>query len=626
MGFGFSRKTQQKIILVFLSFLITPIYGEKKTYFSQYNSPPKYSKDSKNFEDVNPQAPKGGALKISVIGSFDGLNPFVVMGSSPPHVSLFCFARLFDESRDEVDVSYPYLAKNIDISDDRKTITYELQETATFSDHTPITAKDVVWSFNFLIKINPLMKTYYKDIEKVEDVNKHTVRFHSKNPQNKELPRILGQLSIFPSKFFQTHMTENGIIREPFPVSGPYKITTVDFGRTIVFERVKNWWGEKIPTNVGLYNFDTIELQYFRDRTAGFESFLAGNANVWIETSANKWHTPYDSDTIKNGKIIKKILPDNNHFATRAFAFNLRKVKFQDIRVRKAISILFNFESLNKTAFYSEYSRLNSYYGDQELAHKDALKGNELKLLQPHRDKVPSEVFGASFKNPVYLENIIPRETLKEALNLLKEAGWEIKDKKLTNKDGEIFEITFPYAEAQMEKVILHLQRNLEVAGINLRPRQVDTSTYVEMIDQFDFDIAMVIIGQSHTLGNEQREYFGSRSAHIKGSKNLAGIENPILDELIEKLIIAPDYQAMLDCAHAIDRVLCWNYYMILNWDFSGIRTAYWNVFAMPKKQAKYSSYPLIGWWEKKNHVADKKEGKNHGFIHDIIQKIKDWF
>ena len=548
------------------------------------------------------------------------------MGSSPPHVSLFCFARLFDESRDEVDVSYPYLAKNIDISDDRKTITYELQETATFSDHTPITAKDVVWSFNFLIKINPLMKTYYKDIEKVEDVNKHTVRFHSKNPQNKELPRILGQLSIFPSKFFQTHMTENGIIREPFPVSGPYKITTVDFGRTIVFERVKNLWGEKIPTNVGLYNFDTIELQYFRDRTAGFESFLAGNANVWIETSANKWHTAYDSDTIKNGKIIKKILHDNNHFATRAFAFNLRKVKFQDIRVRKAISILFNFESLNKTAFYSEYSRLNSYYGDQELAHKDALKGNELKLLQPHRDKVPSEVFGASFKNPVYLENIIPRETLKEALNLLKEAGWEIKDKKLTNKDGEIFEITFPYAEAQMEKVILHLQRNLEVAGINLRPRQVDTSTYVEMIDQFDFDIAMVIIGQSHTLGNEQREYFGSRSAHIKGSKNLAGIENPILDELIEKLIIAPDYQAMLDCAHAIDRVLCWNYYMILNWDFSGIRTAYWNVFAMPKKQAKYSSYPLIGWWEKKNHVADKKEGKNHGFIHDIIQKIKDWF
>ncbi len=625
MGFKLSRKTQQKIVVVLFSFLFANLSAESAPYFSVYNVAPKYDANAQCFDYVNSNAPKGGALKFAVVGTYDGLNPFAIMGTSPIHIAIFCFAKLLDESQDEVGISYPYVAKNLEISDDKKTITYHLREEAAFSDGTPITAEDVIWSFNFLIKINPMMKQYYKDISKVEASDQHTVKFYSKNPKNKELPSILGQIYIYPSKFFKENMNESGVITKPFPSSGPYKISVADFGRTLVFERVKNWWGEEIPSNVGQYNFDKIELQYFRDQNAAFQSFLAGGSNLWIEASANKWHTDYDISAVKDRKIIKKIIPGSSIQATKGFVFNLRNKKFQDIRVRKAISMLFNFESLNKSMFYNEYYRLNSYYGNAELAHSGEPAGEELNLLQPYKDKLPAEVFGPSFKNLAYKEDILPREILQQALELLKEAGWELKDQKLTNSRGEIFEIIFPYTNTSLEKVILHLQRNLSVAGIDLKPRQVDASTYTEMVDQFDFDMAMVGIAQSHSLGNEQREYFGSKSARIKGSKNLAGIENTVVDELIEKLIVAKNYQEMLNCVHAIDRVLCWNYYMIMNWDFAGLRAAYWNKFAMPEKSPKYSPFPVLTWWEKPDIQQQEEVQQDQGIINKIMCTIRGW-
>ncbi|MEI7493966.1 MAG: extracellular solute-binding protein [Alphaproteobacteria bacterium] len=624
MGFKLSRKIQQKIIVVLFSFLGASLDAELLTYFSVHNTAPKYDANSQYFDHVNPNAPKKGALKLAVIGTYDGLNPFAVMGTSPTHIAIFCFAKLLDESQDEIGISYPYVAKNLEISSDKKTITYHLREEATFSDGTPITAEDVIWSFNFLIKINPMMKQYYQDVSKVVEIDQHTVKFHSKNPGNKELPRILGQIYIYPSKFFKEHMNESGVMTKPFPSSGPYKISVADFGRTLVFERVKNWWGEKIPSNVGQYNFDTIELQYFRDQNAAFQSFLAGNSNLWLEASANKWHTAYNIAAVKDGKIIKRIIPGSSIQATKGFAFNLRREKFQDIRVRKAISMLFNFESLNRSMFYNEYYRLNSYYGNADMAHNGEPTGEELNLLQPYKDKLPAEVFGPSFKNLVYKEDILPREILQQALDLLKEAGWKLKDQKLTNTKGEAFEITFLYTDAILEKIILHMQRNLAAAGIELKPRQVDASTYTEMVDQFDFDMVMIAIAQDHSLGNEQREYFGSKSASVKGSKNLAGIKNTVVDELIEKLVAAKDYQSMLNCAHAIDRVLCWNYYMIMNWDFAGLRAAYWNKFAMPEKSPKYSPFPVLTWWEKPDS-QEQTIKQNQGMIHRIMRIIKGW-
>ena len=624
MGLKLSRKIQQKIVVVLFSFLGASLDAEMLAYFSVHNTAPKYDAIARYFDHVNPNAPKKGALKLAVIGTYDGLNPFAVMGTSSMHIAILCFAKLLDESQDEIGISYPYVAKNLEISSDKKTITYHLREEATFSDGTPITVEDVIWSFNFLIKINPMMKQYYQDVSKVVEIDQRTVKFHSKNPGNKELPRILGQIYIYPSKFFKKHMNESGVMTKPFPSSGPYKISVADFGRTLVFERVKNWWGEKIPSNVGQYNFDTIELQYFRDQNAAFQSFLAGNSNLWIEASANKWHTAYDISAVKDGKIIKRIIPGSSIQATKGFAFNLRREKFQDIRVRKAISMLFNFESLNRSMFYNEYYRLNSYYGNSELAHNDEPTGEELNLLQPYKDKLPAEVFGPSFKNLVYKEDILPRAILQQALDLLKEAGWKLKDQKLTNTKGEIFEITFLYTDAILEKVILHMQRNLAVAGIELKPRQADASTYTEMVDQFDFDMVMIGIAQDHSLGNEQREYFGSKSASVKGSKNLAGIKNTVVDELIEKLIVAKDYQSMLHCAHAIDRVLCWNYYMIMNWDFAGLRAAYWNNFAMPETSPKYSPFPMLTWWEKPD-TQQQKIQQDQGIVDKIMSMIKSW-
>lgn len=629
MGIKIPSQVFKKVVLVFTSFVLGNLAAEPQSYFSVYNVNPKYSSDVKSFCYVNASAPKGGALKMSFIGTFDGLNPFTVVGSSPTHIRLFCFARLLGDSVEEVGVSYPYVAHSLEISADKKTITYFLNNNATFSDGTPITADDVVWSFNFITKVNPMMKHYYRDVGKVEALDAHTVKFCSKNPDNKELPGIIGQLEVLPSEFFKANMTENGGINKPFPASGPYKIALVDFGRTIVFERVKNWWGEGLPINVGLHNFDQITLQFYRERNAAFQAFLAGDLNLWIESSAKQWNTAYDLAAVKDGKIIKKVITDAKVTATTGFVFNLRREKFKDIRVRKAISLLFHFNSMNRSIFHNHYYRLNSYYGNDELAHRGVPQDKELSLLQKHQDQVPAEVFQEEFRNPFYKSDFLPREIVQQALDLLKEAGWELKNQTLTNKAGEEFEIIIPYRENGLEAIILHMQRNCQTVGIKVSPRFIDSSTFVEMIDQFDFDMAFMAIAQSSSLGNEQREYFGSGSAHVKGSKNWAGIENKVIDALIEDLVNIKDYQEMLDCAHAIDRVLCWNYYMITGWSFDGLTVAYWNTFGIPKNPpeccAKSSPFPMLGWWCQPQPMV-KIATQKAGMLAKIKQIIKSWF
>lgn len=622
MGYKFSRKVYKKLRLILFCFF-SCLHAGHQFHFSVYNTPPKYDIHTKHFDYANPDAPKGGALKIGILGTFDGLNPFSIIGNSPSHIGLFCFAKLLDDSKDEIGVSYPYVAKSLKISKDKKKIIFYLREDASFSDGSPITAEDVLWSFNFLIKINPMMRQYYKNIIKVDIINQKTIVFYNNNPHNKELPQILGQIYVFHSKFFKKHANERGAITKPFPVSGPYKISIVDFGHSITLKRIKNWWGEKLPINRGLYNFDIIEGQFFKDSMIAFQAFLSGNTNFWVETSPKQWHTAYNIKAVKEGNILKKLIPNENSQYTKGMIFNLRRTKFQDIRVRKAISLLFNFESMNKSLFYNEYKRLNSYYGYAKLAHPKEISQAELKILEPYKNKIPEEIFSSSFKNPVYTDNLVPRETLQLALDLFKQAGWELKDQQLTNKNKEIFEIDFVYSNSAFEKVILHLQRNLQVVGIKLNPRLVDACTYTEMLDRFDFDMTNLIIPQSHSLGNEQREFFGSKSANIKGSKNLAGINNVIIDELVEKLIVAKDYQSMLDYTHAIDRVLCWNYYMILQYDFPYLRIAYWNKFGMPEKIPQYFPIPFLSWWMKD---TEQQTQKNSSIFSGIYSILKGWF
>jgi microcin C transport system substrate-binding protein len=617
MSFGRSALVA---FFVFVSFL----NAAAQPYCSIYNTKPIYDEKVKHFEKINPSAPKGGTLHFSWVGTFDHLNPFIILGTHPVLVNMLCFARLMENSPEEIGVFYPYLANAIKISEDKKTITFYLNENATFSDDTPITADDVVWSFEYLIKASPQMKQYYSDVAGVKALDKHTVEFTSKNPSNKELPSIISQIFIFSKQYFEKNMPESGAITNPFPVSGPYKIAKVDGVKTLVFERVKNWWGEKVPCNVGNYNFEKVQLDYYRDDKAAFQAFLGGSANVWFEASAKQWNTAYEVSAVKQGNIKKKILVGDKIARTGGFAFNLRKEKFKDIRVRKAITLLFNFQSLNKAVFYNEYNRLDSYYGSAELAHTGKPAGLEKQILEPFKEQLPTEVFGDAFKNRVYEQDLVPREVVKEALDLLQEAGWTITDQKLVNAKGEVFEITIPFAVASIERAILHLQRNFQTVGIKVIPRQLDLSTYAEVLDQFDYDMCSVLIPQPHMLGNEQREYFGSKAADIKGSQNYAGIKNPVIDKLIEQLISAQDYETMLTTAHAIDRVLCWNYYILLGWDFHGARTAYWDKFGMPKETPKYQTVPIFSWWALPD-AAVKTETSAFN-IASMFEKIKAWF
>lgn len=607
--------------LFFILFLNNFLNATEQPYFSVYNTAPIYNETTKHFDKINPNAPKGGKLHFSFTGTFDHLNPFIVFGTHPILVNFLCFARLLESSPDEIGVNYPYLAKSLKISDDKKTITFYLNENATFSDGTKITAEDVVWSFEYLIKASPQMKQYYSDITRAKALDKHVVAFTSKNPDNKELPQIIGQLFIFSKKYFEQSMPESGAITKSFPVSGPYKISKVDSGKVIVFERVKNWWGEKVPCNVGYYNFDNIQIDYYRDNKAAFQAFLSGESNIWFEMSAKQWNTAYDVPAVKQGKIKKTILIGDKIARTAGFAFNLRKEKFKDIRVRKAITLLFNFQSLNKSAFYNEYNRLNSYYGSEELAHSGKPSDLELKILQPFKEQLPKEVFEDAFKNRIYDQDLLPREVIHEALDLFAEAGWHVKDQVLVNSKGEAFEISIPFTTPEFDKPILHIQRNLQTVGIKVIPRQLDASTYTEALDQFDYDMCSVLIPQSHSLGNEQREYFGSKSANIKGSKNYAGIENSVIDNLTEQLIDAQDYQTMLATAHAIDRVLCHNYYILLGWYSYGTRTAYWDKFDMPKENQKYQVVPIFSWWAlPDSHIENKSKEST------LFSKIKTWF
>lgn len=602
--------------LIFLNFIFA------SSYFNVYNLKPVHNENSKHFLGVNPNAPKGGKFCFAVIGSYDHLNPFIVIGNSPVLLNTLCFARLLESSPDELFTNYPYLAKTIEISADRKIITFNLFENATFSDGSPITAHDVEWSFEYIKSAHPKYKSYYHDIESVKVINDHKIQFVSKNPNNKEIPAILGQIFILSKKYFTKNMPESGAITEPFPVSGPYLIKSVDHGKTIVFERIKNWWGEKVISNVGFYNFDIVKVDYYRERNAAFQAFLSGDINLWIESSAKQWHTAYNVPAVAQGKIKKEILKTGRTPHTRGFVFNLRKSKFKDIKVRKAITLLFNFHSLNRTMFYNEYELLNSYYGCEELAHKGEPIGEELSLLEPFKHKLPKEVFGSSFENKVYNSDFIPREIVEEAIKLLKESGWEIKDHTLVNNKGEKFEIVIPFVQSDFEKIILHIQRNLQTIGIKVVPKQLDSSSYTEVVNQFDYDMCYLLIPQSYSLGNEQKEYFGSKSAKIKGSKNLAGIENEVVDSLINTLINSQSYESMLSAAHAIDRVLCWNYYMIMGWDFDGLRIAYQDIFERPQVVSKYSPIPMFSWWCKTENEAKIKDSsfeKNES----IFSKIK---
>ncbi|OZG73643.1 hypothetical protein BTA51_07420 [Hahella sp. CCB-MM4] len=563
---------------------------------------PKYPADFTHFDYANPKAPKGGTLRLGVVGdSFDSFNPFVIKGVPAAGVAGFMHDTLAKSSGDEAFSEYGLIAEKIEIPEDRSWVTFHLNPKARFHDGHPITAEDVIFTFKMLTEneqSQPFYKAYYADVKEVLAVDERTVRFNFKSNKNKELALILGQLPVLPKHYYENHDFAAADLSVPLG-SGPYKLKSFEPGRSITYERVKDYWAADLPVNNGFYNFDEITYEYYKDHTIALEAFKAGEFDVRIENTAKNWATAYTGPQFDKGNIVKEQLPESTPSGMQAFIFNIRKDIFKDPKVRQALGLAFDFEWTNANLFYGQYARTNSFWDNSELAAKGLPKGEELEILNRFKGKIPNEVFTKEYQAPTNPKPGNIRNNLRKATGLLKEAGWEINNGKLVNKKSGkplAFEITI--FDQGFERIVLPFVQNLKRLGVDASLRRIDTTQYINRIRDFDFDMIVYTIGQSNSPGNEQREFWHSSRANVKGSRNLIGIADPVIDELIDLVITAPDRESLVARTHALDRVLLWNHFVIPQWHLPYERIAYWKKLAHPEKQTKVGS-DLSTWWIK---------------------------
>jgi microcin C transport system substrate-binding protein len=563
---------------------------------------PKYGPDFKHFDWVNPDAPKGGRVRQWYIGSFDSLNPFPVKGNSAVGLQLI-YDTLMAQSPDEAGTAYGLVAEWVSYPDDYSSATFELRKEARFHDGKPITPEDVIFSLEALKKVSPSLSLYYKNVTKAEKTGDRQVTFHFNVKGNRELPVIIGDLFVLPKHFYEA-VGANGEPRDlskstlEIPLaSGPYRIKEVDPGRSITYERVKDWWAKDLPVSKGQWNFDEVKYTYFRDRVPAFEAFKAGSLDFWRENSAKAWATAFDFDAVTRGLVKLDKIPVSTVAYMQGFAFNIRRPQFQDPRVRKAFNLAYDFEWANKNLFYDQYQRINSYFDNSELKAPPKPEGRELELLKEVKDLVPPEAFTSEWKNPV---NATPEDTrrhLSQAAKLFAEAGWTPKNGVLTNAQGMELTAEFLLVQPDFERIVLPYKNALEKLGVKASVRIVDTSQYQRRHDTFDFDIIVASFPQSESPGNEQRDFWGSEAAGKEGSRNLVGIKNPAIDKLIDKIILAKDREDLLAATHALDRVLLWNYYVVPQWHTPYDRLAMWDIYRRPAKLPSRTSAFLRVWW-----------------------------
>ncbi len=571
----------------------------------------KYPPDFKNFEYVDPHAPKGGTMKFSAIGTYDTLNPFVVKGVAAAGIGQV-FDTLTVASQDEPGAEYGLVAESIELAQDQLSVLYTLRREARFHDGSPMTPDDVVWTFNTLReKGHPMYRSYYGDVTEVAQEGERGVRFRFKSTENRELPQILGQMPVLSKAYWSGRDFAKTTLDPPLG-SGPYKIESLDPGRSITYRRVADYWGADLPVNKGRQNVDTIRYDYYRDGTIALEAFKAGQYDIRRENSSKSWATGYESPAVRAGLIKKEVIPNQLPSGMQGFGYNLRRPIFQDRRVRAALAYAFDFEWSNKNLFYDSYARTRSYFDNSELAATGTPQGEELKTLEKYRGKIPDEVFTKQYEPPKYDGSGNIRDGLRAALALLKEAGWGFKNEKLVNdKTGEPFAFEILLNDPQMERIVLPLAKNLERMGITARVRTVDVAQYEKRMETFDFDTAVVVFGQSLSPGNEQREFWGSQAADEPGSRNLLGIKSEVIDELIEELIRSPDRASLIAHTRALDRVLQYGYYVIPNFHLSAFWVAYWDKYRRPTVSPKYG-IGLDTWWvdPKAEQTIEAKKGE----------------
>lgn len=573
----------------------------------------KYGPDFAHFDYVNPEAPKGGAIRLAAVGGFDSLNPFIIKGDAAAGVS-FIYDTLMSNSADEAFSEYGKLAKTVRTPGDRSWVEFTLRDEARWHDGQPVTADDVIFSFNTLVeKGAPFYRYYYGSVERAQKIGPKTVRFDFKPGENRELPLILGQLTVLPKHWWEGKDFESTTMEIPLG-SGPYKIASVDANRSITLQRVPDYWGKDLSVNKGLYNYDTIEFEYYRDSQVAIEAFTGGRYDYRSENSSKAWATAYDVPAVKNGLIKLERFDHDRAAGMQGFAFNSRRDIFKNPKVREALAYAFDFEWSNANLFYGQYARSRSYFDNSELAATGLPSAAELTLLEPYKDKLPPEVFSKEYNPPTTDGSGNIRNNLRTASKLLTDAGWVIKDGvRVNEKTGQKLEFEVLLVSPLFERIVLPFAQNLEKLGVKARVRTVESAQYQRRLDTFDFDMTVGNWGQSLSPGNEQRDFWSSDAANREGSRNIVGIHDPVVDALIEEVISASDRQALITACRALDRVLQWHHYVIPHFHAGYDRIAFWDKFGRPKITPTQGSQ-FLAWWvdpAKAAAVAAARSGGN---------------
>lgn len=573
---------------------------------------PKYPAGFKAFAYANPAAPKGGDVRLEATGTFDSLNPFINKGVAAEGI-FNIYDTLTVKSDDEAFSEYGLLAEKIERDPaDKSWIIFHLNPAARFSDGKPVTADDVVFTFNLIRKDgDPQYRAYYADVVKVDALDSRRVKFSFRDGRNPELQMIVGQLQILPKHYWEKReFNKTGL---DIPVgSGPYVIDRIDNGRSISYRRNSAYWGANLPVNSGRNNFDRITYLYYRDRTVSLEGFKAGQFDVRNEFKAKTWAADYNFPAVRAGYVKKLMLPNENPSGMQGFIFNLRRPLFQDARVREALGYAYDFEWANKTMFYGAYTRTKSYFDNSELAARGTPSKEELDILAPFRKQLPPAVFGPVQEPPRTDGSGNIRANLMKAQQLLASAGWQVRNGKLTDRNGRPFTFELLNQQPEMERVILPLAQNLKRLGIEMKIRTVDTTQYIERLRKFDFDMTIDRKPQSLSPGNEQRGFWTSAYADQPGSHNLAGIRNPVVDALVDQIISAPNREQLVYRTRALDRVLLAGFYVIPQYHIGADRLAYWDFFQRPAVKPKYSS-GFDTWWINPQRQAVIRAQQNKG-------------
>lgn len=577
--------------------------GVTRSHASSLVGTPNYAEGFERFGYVNADAPKGGEVRLDSVGSFDSFNPFIVKGNPGAGFNLFgglIYDPLMDVSLDEDSTSYGLLAEWMEWPDDYSSVIFKLRDEARWHDGEPITPEDVVYSYGLVTdKGRPFYRLYYANVEKAEVLDGNRVRFVFDQKDNRELPHIMAQLPVLPKHFWESRNFEDSSLEAPLG-SGAYRVGTFEANTFCTFERVEDYWGVDLPINVGKSNFDTLRFEYFKDPNAAFDAFKSGAIDYRAENSSLNWGTRYDFPAMKRGEVVRESVEISGPKATQSFAFNTRRPLFADRRVREAIGFAFDFEWINKAIFFDSYARPTSYFqGTPELMAAGIPEGAELALLEEHRDSLPPELFTDPYELPVSDGSGRPdRRTLRKAKKLLADAGWTVTEGKLVNDKGEPFRFEFMIGSSAQERVVAPFVKNLERLGMDATIRLVDSSQYTSRYREFNFDMVVGRVGNSASPGNEQRDFWGSDAADASGGRNINGVKDPVVDALIEKIVFAEDREALAAASRALDRVLLWGHYNILQLYTPTDRIAWWKDRITPPDPFPSNSvgFPTV-WW-----------------------------